>query len=283
MIAPRHVGNQEIRETIVIEIAKIRSHGKPSSVAHGHVYHIDEGAITTIHVETIGIVEVITDPKVEPAISVPIPPGCRKSVAPVGNSSPLVGDFKFTSAVISTQEIRAPHNNGLPVILSRLPGFVKAFKLLNHLGLSIRPLLNGFLRRKPFRSIPPVGENVEIEITVTIVVTKRWRVAGINEIKSPFFRGLNKSAVAIIQKKLVGRKVVANVKIDVSVVVDISGGTSNGPGVPTVHSSLTGHIGELHSRSLTIQLVGNGPPSKKNIRFSISIEISNGDPSGRHR
>ena len=145
MIAPCHVGNQEIRETIVIEIAKISSHRKPRGVAHSYVYHIDEATITTIHVETISIVEVITDPKIEPAISVPIPPGCRESVAPVCNSSPLVGDFKFASAVISTQEIWAPHNNGLPVILSRLPRFVKAFKLLNHLGLSIRSLLNGFL------------------------------------------------------------------------------------------------------------------------------------------
>ena len=79
------------------------------------------------------------------------------------------------------------------------------------------------------RVIEKVCHQIEIKITIHIIVTKRWGVASTYEIQTKTFRRLNKLSIALIDEELVSRIVITNIDIKITVLVDVNDGRTCAP------------------------------------------------------
>ena len=111
------------------------------------------------------------------------------------------------------------------------------------------------------------------------MIDKRRRQRGINHRQSPRFCLVGELlSGAVIDEKLVGRIVVANIQVQVAVPVEIDRRSSGSPSIPPVNPGLLGHILKTEIVFLEKQTVLVRAVDQKKVRFAIPVEVADADP-----
>ena len=77
----RHVGNDEVCPSIVIQISSVSAHTKHRGIGYGLFDYISECTVTIVMVKIVSVAPVVSHIKVRVAVIVVIPPCSRESTA----------------------------------------------------------------------------------------------------------------------------------------------------------------------------------------------------------
>ncbi len=147
------------------------------------------------------------------------------------------------------------------------------------------------LGRATLFAIDLVGQNVDIEVAVAVEISKGGNDRAVLEINAIFSRSLFELQRAVrslpildqqVDEELIGIVVIADVNVEISVIVDIGEGDSDGPGLlATADTGGFGHVLEFQARPLQIETIFERPISGKHVRHPVQIQITYGHcPTG---
>ena len=132
-----------------------------------------------------------------------------------------------------------------------------------------------------------MGENIEIQIAIAVIVGKSCDHGAISNIQSVFRRFLNETQGAagafpvnngLIDKKLIRIIVIADVDVEIPIIINISQGNPDCPGtIPSGNTRFPGDIGELHFAGLQKQTVLSRAAAGKDVGAAIQIQIAHSD------
>ena len=82
MVGARHVGDEEVGAAVAVEIGHVGTHREPGGVGGGLPDDVGKGAVPIVAVESVRILEVISDVDVGESVIIEIPPGHRVPAVP---------------------------------------------------------------------------------------------------------------------------------------------------------------------------------------------------------
>ena len=120
-----------------------------------------------------------------------------------------------------------------------------------------------------------VGHEVEIEITITIVIAKCWCVSRTNEVHAELLGFFSKRAITVVDEQVVGRIEIANVDIQIAIVVNVGHRRAGTPSVTRIQLGAISDIFELQRTGLAVEPILPRSAGKKNVRPTIVIHVPN--------
>ena len=275
----RHVGDEQVEQTVVVQVGAVRPHRRPARVRHRLLDHVGECAVAVVVVKMLRIGEVVGHVEIKPAVAVVIPPR-RREAMPFFREPGVFADIgEMPRAIIPEKAIRAAARVHGPV---RRPHPAQIVIFLEP-GENLRPAVahdDGSLRGPPAGAIVAVGQDEQVKIAVPVVIGERRHQRGIDHRQPPRLRFVGESgARAVIDKKLVGRIVVANVQIQIAVAVKINRRSAGTPRFAPVNAGLLGHFLKLKIVFLEKQTVLVRAVDQKKIRPAVAVEIADADPA----
>ena len=139
---------------------------------------------------------------------------------------------------------------------------------------------NGSFRGPTTGPIVSVGNDKQIEIAIPVMIDKGRRQRGVNHCQSPRLRLVGELfSSAVIDEKLVGRIVVADVKIQVAIPVEIDRRRAGSPRFPSVNPGPLGHVLKAEIVFLEKQAVLVRAVDQKQIRPAVPVEVADADPA----
>ena len=273
MIGAGHVGDEEIHQAVAVEIAEIRAHGEPGRMADGVDGGIGEGAVAVVDVNPVGVVEIIADPEIGLAVAVEIEPGRRKTMAAVIDARGPGDIGESAIAVVVAEDVGAADD--LRLIRHRADSHrvVELFILGEHPRAFARFDEDRLFFGKALGAIPSVGEDVEVQLAVAVVIAKSRSMAGVHEVEAKGLGLFGKRAIAVVDEKLIGGEVIADVNIELAVAIDIGEGAAYAPCVAAVHAGPGGDIFELHGGDLAKELVFSWTAGEVDVGPAIAVKI----------
>ena len=202
MVGARHVGNEKVGSAIAIEIRDIGTHREPRGMGSGLPYDVGESVVAIVAVETVRILEVISNVDIGEAVVVEIPPGDRVSPVPPRDAcGPAdIDEANLTSgirSVVTKQEILPP---GIDVnLLPASPGhdIVILFEAILDFPFVVHQF-DRVVPGSPPGSLEVPSEQKAVKIPVEVVITECGHQAGIGDCQPIGFSALRKFSFAII-------------------------------------------------------------------------------------
>ena len=275
----RHIESHEVELPVIVDVPRISPHGKPGRVIDHRGDGIGEGAIPIIAKQVVRIREIIADVEIHQPIVVIVPPGGCQAVAAHLNSGRFTDILEH--AVVITQE-----NVGtayfIHVVVTR-PLLAKAIEF-PELRLDHRPAVPGLLegRLDGTSSLPvvAVGQEKHIEIAILVIVTESRQETGIDPGQTEPGSSLFKLPHAVVQVERIGRVVVADVEVEVSIVVKIGQRCPRAPGLSSTHPGCRRDVFKSEGGpSLPVEFVLPRAARKEEIRKPVTIDVAYGHPT----
>ena len=183
-------------------------------------------SVAIVMVQSVWVLEVVADIDIGPAVFVVVPP-CRRVSFAIAFDSGFFTDFgKGAVAIVANQPVRLAHRimidcNGAGFrSLSDFGNAVVLLETRHDTRLAIDHPRNRFVHLAT-RIVVEIRHEVEIKIAVAIVIAKRWCVPRTNIVNAKLFRLFYESTVAVVDEEVVGRIKIADVDIQIAVVVDV--------------------------------------------------------------
>ena len=130
-----------------------------------------------------------------------------------------------------------------------------------------------------------IGQEIEIEIAIQIVVAECWCMASFDEVQAERLGLFREHGLTVIDEQLVWGAMIADIDVEVSIVLDIDHGHPRAPGTSAGDAGFLRDILESEVSSLPEETIVYGPIGKEQIGQLISIDVSDchsTDNHGRH-
>ena len=272
-----HVGNEQIQQPVVVQVGAVRPHRRPTRVRHRLLDHVGERAVAVVVIKMLRIGEVVGHVEVHPAVAVVIPPRRREAVAFFRDPGALADIGIMARAVIPEKPIRTATGVHGPV---RRPHPAQIVIFLER-GEYLRAAVthdDGSFRGSATGPVVSVGYDKQVEIAVPVMVGKRRHERGVDHRQPPRLRLVGETdACAVVDEKLVGRVVVANVQVQIAVAVEIDRRRAGTPRIAPVNPGLLGHVLKAEIGFLEKQAVLVRAVDQKQIWPAVAIEVADAD------
>ena len=274
----RHVRRDQIRPPVFVEIRGRGAHREPRRVRERRGRYVSKGPVAQVVKQPVGGEVVVPDVEIGKAVRVVVPEGRRQASAEMRHAC-LLGDVgEPPCAIVPIQAIELPRLADVALNLTlnrRLDDFVGLLEA----GFDLHP------PRDPSRArhvesgpwVEPVRHQVEVEISIAVVVREAAHHAGAGEREPALSRALVEGPVAAIDVQPVRRVVVADIEIEIPVAVDVREGRPGPPCVLQVEASRTRHVLELELTALDVERAGSRAPREEEVRSPIAIDVPDGD------
>ncbi len=202
----------------------------------------------------------------------------------------LEDDFAGLSADTFVQEEEILLPNRIHFIPSEL--LSSSFESAHEAGVKVFPVFRFHLGSTPLvddavGGLTPlahelVRQHEEIEVPVVIGIGEGWHDARTHRVEAEFLSPFREARLPVIEEQLVGRLVVADIEIQVAVVIDVDHRGPRPPAIAPTDSRLRKLSKfQLAAFLLQVESVLSGAAREEEIRQRIAVHISDRHPTRR--
>ena len=252
----QHLGHEELREAIVVDVGHVRPHAGGTDALHGLGQRLAEGAVPLVDVEVIALEKVVAHEDVRPAIAVHVPHG---------HPQPEADDGAVNTGLLTD------------IVVVVVPVLVKP--VATH-RIALGPFV--LLQVEGADGLVAVVEQVEVEVAVTVVVEEHAVGAKALISKTVVGSGFGKGTVLLVDVQFVAAVVtlditgVADVDVEPAVRIDVGHRHAGTPGGLSRYAGPLGHVLELHVPPVEEEAVIYPVTAQVDVGQSVVVDVTQG-------
>ena len=271
----RHVRGQQIHEPVTVDVREVSAHREPGRVRQRLGHHVAEPTSALVVIELVRVPEVVGDIEVGQPVVVVVPPR-RREPRVVARDARLLTDLGEPGRAVVAEE---------PVALARLDHELLQLAVDQPLLDPERLVLRGVHDHAPVRMrrarnveqrprVHAVGHQEQVQVAIDVVVREPGHDARPGERQPGRRRPLHEGPVALVHVQPVGRRVVADVEIEVPVAVGVGEDSPRAPGRLKAQARGLGHILEHEVPGLPVEPVRPGLEREVEIGAAIAVVVA---------
>ena len=262
---PGRASHERVQMAVAVYVAEVDTSGEPRHVAHRLAGDVVEAAVAAVLVEPVLGHVVPGDVQVRPAVPVVVPPHHRGAHV-IGKQACALGNVGEATGPIVVQEPVPPPGQDQPTADPR-----------HVLGIPGPPPPHLHAPGDGAVATDPVGQQVEVEIAVAVVVGKRAHRRGLPDLDAA--GGLHREpAPTVVQVERVGGVGVAHQQIEITVAVDVGERRAGAPAPLAGQARGFGHVLEPQGPKLRKQPVRSVDRGQIEVRAPVPVHVAHRHP-----